>query len=571
LPGVAIRADHAPLTALENLVGCSNASSSQRHPSRTLGSVTVEVDTQQLTAARYKIEDLLRFVQQGRIRIPRFQRPLRWTGTDVERLFDSIYRGFPIGTLLFWVKEAEKERVHLGPVVVDAPALSEASWVVDGQQRITSLAACLLPSVASDVDSRFEISFDLERENFGPTRPVDPDSRIPIRSAYDLQHVLAWLKERDLDPRLQERAFKLADRLRNYEIAAYQVSTADEAALQVIFDRTNTFGKSMTKAEVFRALNTSSTKPRADIGTLDDDIASLGFGTLSGNTLLYALLAARGPDVLREFRSEFESAGDQMQALADTKLAVERVARFLVQRADVPHFGLVPYQHQTVGLVRFFALHPEPEPHILVLLRRWFWQAAEVGPIARLGNTGTLRATTGAIHEGDSYTSVKGLLELSDTAGPAFEIGNYRWTSASTRTAVCALAHLSPVDLADGERIDVTRVVDLLGREALGPIVDQRRSGGLRKSIANRMFFTPSDRISESELADLIISAPDERLRSHCLPAGSVRHLLAGEDHSFLATRAEAMRELVSSFLAVRAERTVAVRRPIAEYVDDDD
>jgi len=99
-----------------------------------MGIGEVEVDAQHLTAARYKIEDLLRLVQQGRVRIPRFQRPLRWTGTDVERLFDSIYRGFPVGTLLFWIKDADKEVVRLGPVTIEAPQLTDASWVVDGHE-----------------------------------------------------------------------------------------------------------------------------------------------------------------------------------------------------------------------------------------------------------------------------------------------------------------------------------------------------------------------------------------------------------------------------------------------------
>src|SRR6266540_3193737 len=98
---------------------------------------------QRSDAARYKIEQLLDFVRRGYIRIPRFQRGLRWTSTDVERLFDSIYRGFPVGTLLFWQRPANADTVEIGPVTIKAPTLSDALWVVDGQQRITSLAAAL--------------------------------------------------------------------------------------------------------------------------------------------------------------------------------------------------------------------------------------------------------------------------------------------------------------------------------------------------------------------------------------------------------------------------------------------
>jgi Protein of unknown function DUF262 len=525
-----------------------------------------EVNAQHLTAARYKIEELLRLVQQGKVRIPRFQRPLRWTGTDVERLFDSVYRGFPIGTLLFWVRPAEAAIVHLGPVVLTAPELSDAYWVVDGQQRITSLAAALLPADGTEPDSRFEISFDLERENFGRTRLGDADTRIPVRAAYDLQRVLAWLRERDLDTRLQERAFKLADRLRNYELPAYQVATTDERAMQDVFDRTNTFGKSMTKAEVFRALNTSSTEPRADIATLDSQISALGFGPLAGNTLLYAVLASRGPDVLREFRTEFTSPDDQMAALDNTRRAVERVAAFLTERADVPHFSLVPYQHQMVGLVRFFSVHPEPEAQILVLLRRWFWQAAEVGPVPRLGATGTLRSTAAAIVPDDPYKSVRSLLELSVPVGSQLEIGAYRWTNAGTRVSVCALAQLQPVDLNSGELIDVTRSVELLGRDALIPIVDPRRGGDLSRTVANRLFASYSDGPSDSEIVAQLGNAEPPQLDSHCLDQASAALLVRGDEAGFLTARHEGITRLVDQFVAARAERHVRTRPPLADF-----
>ena len=320
-----------------------------------------------LAAERYKIEDLLRLVQDGRIRLPRFQRPLRWTGTDVERLFDSIYQGYPIGTLLFWLRPAKAETVSLGPVEIEAPQQTEAHWVVDGQQRLTSLAASLLPRGAHPPDARFEIVFDLATEQFSQASQGDSGRKIPVREAYDLQRVLPWLRDRPVSEEEQSRAFKLADRLRNYDVPAYKLRAADQETLQDIFDRTNTFGKSMTKAEVFQALNTSATEPRADIGTLRTEIETQRFGSLGGNTLLYSVLGARGPDVLREFRSEFKSEADRIDALRLTRLAVERSIDFLRNYADVPHFELVPYQHQQ------YRSPCEPEEQTLTSLRRWFW------------------------------------------------------------------------------------------------------------------------------------------------------------------------------------------------------
>ncbi len=65
-------------------------------------------------AETYQVQDLARLLADGVVRIPRFQRGLRWDARDVERLFDSIVEEFPIGTLLFWQREAPASDVVLG-------------------------------------------------------------------------------------------------------------------------------------------------------------------------------------------------------------------------------------------------------------------------------------------------------------------------------------------------------------------------------------------------------------------------------------------------------------------------
>lgn len=54
------------------------------------------------TATTLDVEQLTKWAWEGRIRIPHFQRPLRWQRDDVIKLFDSIVRGYPVGSLLLW-------------------------------------------------------------------------------------------------------------------------------------------------------------------------------------------------------------------------------------------------------------------------------------------------------------------------------------------------------------------------------------------------------------------------------------------------------------------------------------
>ncbi|MEM1031214.1 MAG: DUF262 domain-containing protein [Myxococcota bacterium] len=99
--------------------------------------------TQQPTATTFEVSELVEAVMAGRMRIPTFQRGLRWQREDVRRLFDSIVRGYPIGSLLLWKRRAKADALRLGALKIDAQDLDEAYWVVDGQQRLTSLASAL--------------------------------------------------------------------------------------------------------------------------------------------------------------------------------------------------------------------------------------------------------------------------------------------------------------------------------------------------------------------------------------------------------------------------------------------
>ena len=89
------------------------------------------------------IEDLVAAVLRGEVRIPVFQRGLEWQTRHVLELFDSIYRGFPIGSLLLRRAPAAAGPVKIGPVAVFGTETDHALWVIDGQQRLTSLVSGL--------------------------------------------------------------------------------------------------------------------------------------------------------------------------------------------------------------------------------------------------------------------------------------------------------------------------------------------------------------------------------------------------------------------------------------------
>ncbi|RNL73092.1 DUF262 domain-containing protein [Streptomyces sp. I6] len=88
----------------------------------------------------YTLRHLIENIEGGRIGLPDIQRPFVWSAAKTRDLLDSMYRGYPIGTLMFWETGAEVGTRRIGTEAGDrAPQL----LVVDGQQRLTALFAVL--------------------------------------------------------------------------------------------------------------------------------------------------------------------------------------------------------------------------------------------------------------------------------------------------------------------------------------------------------------------------------------------------------------------------------------------
>lgn len=87
---------------------------------------------------RYQVKQLVSDIALGRLALPELQRPFVWKKSKVRDLFDSMYRGFPVGYILLWNTAADvaSKQVGVGDRQ-DAPT----RFIVDGQQRLTSLYA----------------------------------------------------------------------------------------------------------------------------------------------------------------------------------------------------------------------------------------------------------------------------------------------------------------------------------------------------------------------------------------------------------------------------------------------
>ncbi len=85
---------------------------------------------------RLEIKDIVKHIDDailGKLDIPEFQRGFVWSPEKVKNLVDSLWRVYPIGTILLWESKYGSPKFAQGTQV-------QKLWVVDGQQRITALS-----------------------------------------------------------------------------------------------------------------------------------------------------------------------------------------------------------------------------------------------------------------------------------------------------------------------------------------------------------------------------------------------------------------------------------------------
>ena len=153
------------------------------------------------------ITELINDVRRGYIKIPQFQRDFVWSKEKAASLMDSILKGYPIGTIILWkTKETLRSVRNLGGVSLpETPQGDFVQYVLDGQQRLTSIFATLIGAkIKRDykIDDFSEIYVNLEASEDGEIvvsnkGVLDENSSLKLTSLLygGLQYLATFSKE----------------------------------------------------------------------------------------------------------------------------------------------------------------------------------------------------------------------------------------------------------------------------------------------------------------------------------------------------------------------------------------
>ena len=218
----------------------------------------------------YSLGNLVEDIGRGAVALPDIQRPFVWSSTQVRNLFDSIYRGFPVGQVMFWETGADADTRAIG---LDTKVAVPRLVIVDGQQRLTAAFAVMTGTPVIDEKYRerqLKLAFRPRDGRFDvPTAATQndpeylPDITLVFKASGTRRLVSDFLDRLaqvrgglsdDEGDRLADAIDRLGS-LGQYPIQAVELNAdIDEESVAEVFVRINSEGTALNQADFLLTL-----------------------------------------------------------------------------------------------------------------------------------------------------------------------------------------------------------------------------------------------------------------------------------------------------------------------------
>jgi hypothetical protein len=197
-----------------------------------------------LENAVIKVRQLIEDYRAGRIVIPEFQREYVWKKSRAPKLVDSLYRGYPVSSLLLWVTTEDARPRRRDP----RPSRGGlTNWLIDGQQRVITLSRCL------SGDEGLDVVFHPENKEFRLANAATERDASWFRLASIWDDDLYRNLRRNLSgthAEAREAEFERVRRILDYEIPIVRMVDHSFNNAVMAFSRINTLGIKLKKEDI---------------------------------------------------------------------------------------------------------------------------------------------------------------------------------------------------------------------------------------------------------------------------------------------------------------------------------
>ncbi len=373
--------------------------------------------TDQIKPNGISIVSYLECLQKGDYQIPTFQREIVWDKSNVKKLWDSIYKFYPIGSILIWKTDIKlhNHRKIGGHVIPTEDTRAQFQYILDGQQRTTSLLTSIYggeisgkpgfnPTVFIDLTIPFQDNIDDSsythrfifwdeiddkngtfHRNMGRKKKYDDGlilKLIDIKN--DFQGIFTKLNSIPDNKVIIDNLWRVKNVLDSYQIAYIDLKGIAVGEVCQIFERINQAGKPLDIFDIVVAktyrVETREKKGfylRELISTFRTNSNSSNFLKISDFDYLQILsilirenindsgIFNITPRYLNEIKSE------QIEAVwNDGKLAILKIFDFFENHLHIKSPDLIPFRYFYITLATYFYQNKAPDYE---LLKKYFW------------------------------------------------------------------------------------------------------------------------------------------------------------------------------------------------------
>lgn len=420
------------------------------------------------------IGELIAKIMDGNIRIPSFQRGFVWDADRVAHLMDSIYKGFPFGTLLFWrTKTALNTERHLGPYQLppndpDYPI----DYILDGQQRATSIfgvfQSLLQPATGED-QSIFEIYFDLSQEanvqdsNFiyVPPSEFDPNRHFPLKLIFNPPEYRKFLKT--MPESIADKVDILYQRFTTARIPIQTFVTDDRTAVAIVFERINRLGVELDTLQLLSAWTWNEEFDlQEEFSDLAEELGPYGFRDVGEDSDLLlrccaAIIAGEAsPQAIINL-----SGSEVRERFVEIKKGILGAVDFLRTSVKAYSASVLPFPSIIIPLSVYFATENDQDTHPSAdaqeRLVRWVWRTFFSRRYSkRLEQLNDDISEIVKLRAGAASTLGDFNVELD---GDFFARSQFNLNTANTKTFILMLASEGPLNFINGSSVSVEPVL----------------------------------------------------------------------------------------------------------------
>jgi len=332
-----------------------------------------------------KYSDLISEIETGQVKIPQFQRKFVWGIKASAKLLDSIIKGYPIGTFIYWRTNERLRAIRdIGNItLLELKEGEYINYVLDGQQRLTSLFAPLKGVQITDEEGKIsdysKMYVDLTAVDDGEIIITDisgMEENTFIKVTDLMEGSLAMLASfpEEYHPIL-ERYKKI---IQSYTFSVINLKNATIDVATEVFTRLNVGGRALTLFEIMVAKTYDAVREfdlSEKYDELKEELSNSKYDKIPSATVLQVVAILLEKDctrkqILKLDKKKFIDIWDE--AIDCIKRSVDFFRSYGIAVSRI-----LPYNALIVPFSYFFYLHKKnPTGKMKKRLEDYFWRAS---------------------------------------------------------------------------------------------------------------------------------------------------------------------------------------------------